>query len=74
MGDQLLVRELLNLGSLSGELRYLGYILQPNLPWYLEDRAACTIRTILITPVSVGEGPCGGLDNRRLTNLLLVGK
>ena len=34
----------------------------------------CTVRTILIAPVSVGEGACGGLDNCRLTNLLLVGK
>ena len=35
IGDQLLGRELLNLVSLSGELRYLDYVLQSNLPWYL---------------------------------------
>ena len=27
---------------------------------YLEDRAACTVRRILIAPASVGEGTCGG--------------
>ena len=34
----------------------------------------CTVQIILIAPASVGEGTCGGLDNCRLTNLLLVGK
>ena len=29
----------LNLGSLSGELRYLGYVLQLNLPWYLGEQS-----------------------------------
>ena len=32
---------------------------------YLEDRAACTVWTILIAPASVGEGSCGGFDNCR---------
>ena len=27
---------------------------------YLEDIAACTVQTILIAPVSAGEGACGG--------------
>ena len=74
MGDQLLGRELLYLDLLSVELRHLGYILQPNLPWYLEDGAACTVRTILIAPAFMGEGTCGGLDNCRLKNPLLVGE
>ena len=34
MGDQMLGGKLLNLGSFSGELRYLGRILQLNLPWH----------------------------------------
>ena len=58
MGDQLLGRELLNLGSLSGELRHLGYILQPNLPCWTEQLVQ--FKTLLIAPASVGEDTCGG--------------
>ena len=32
---------------------------------YLVHKAASTVQTILIAPVSVGEGSCRGLDNCR---------
>ena len=54
--------------------RYPGYILQLNIPWYLEDRAAGLLRQFLLPQFLWEKKAYEELDNYRLTNLLLVGK
>ena len=62
--------------SLSGEIYHYRFIRGVKVSWlyssaestlYLEDRATCTVRIILIAPVSAGEGACGGPVDRVLS-------